>query len=122
MSVKFGSYSLSRSLLKSLAVGGGWVVYSENNAILSEDGIGFSDRSSVAKLGTQLEKLEHNLKNWNRIWNAIAHLKKWITTWKIGTQLEKTEGSLKTETQFEMLELIFQNWNTTWKIGTQLKN
>ena len=26
-----------------------WVVYSENNAILSEDGMGFSDRSSVAK-------------------------------------------------------------------------
>ena len=27
---------------------GGWVVYMENNAILSEDWIGFSDRSSVA--------------------------------------------------------------------------
>ena len=26
----------------------GWVVYMENNAILSEDWMGFSDRSSVA--------------------------------------------------------------------------
>ena len=50
LSVKFGSYSLSIGLLKSLAVGGGWVGgLFQNNAILSEDGMGFSDRSSVAK-------------------------------------------------------------------------
>ena len=40
------------SLLKTLAVGGGWlgvwVVYSENNATLSEDGMRFSDMSSVS--------------------------------------------------------------------------
>ena len=48
LDVEFGCYGSSRSCLKSLAVGG-WVAYMENNATLSEDWMGFSDRSSVAK-------------------------------------------------------------------------
>ena len=53
--VEFGCYGSSRSCLKSLAVGG-WVAYMENNATLSEDWMGFSDRSSVAKIGSEMRE------------------------------------------------------------------
>ena len=81
------------------------------------------------KLGTQLGKLEHNLKNWNTIWNAIAHLKKlehnlkdWNTTRKNRRQLENWNTIWNARAHLEKLEHNLKNWNTTEKLEINLKN